>query len=67
MKSLRTDLSGLHWSNKDGLNIGVDEKNTWKVYSTVSGLQRYTSFSVAYLLLGSPESKTILKQGVPIV
>jgi hypothetical protein len=67
VKSLRTDLSGLHWSNKDGLNIGVDEKNTWKVYSTVSGLQRYTSFSVAYLLLGSPESKTVLEQGVPIV
>jgi hypothetical protein len=67
VKSLRTELSGLHWSNTDGLNIGVDEKDTWRVYSTVSGLQHCIYFSFAYLLLGSPESKTILKQGVPIV
>jgi hypothetical protein len=36
VKALRTNLSGLHWSNTDGLNIGVDEMNTWKIYSTVS-------------------------------
>ena len=38
VKSLRTNLSGLHWSNETGLNIGLDEKSTWKIYSTVSNI-----------------------------
>jgi hypothetical protein len=67
VKTLRTDLSGLPWSNKEGLSIGIDEKDTWKVYSTVSGNHNYSHFSVTYMLLGPPKGKTILKQGVPTI
>jgi len=65
VKALRTNMSGLPWSNADGLNIGLDEQNTWKIYSTVSFSQFFASVSSAYLLPGPPQSKTILEQGVP--
>jgi len=64
VKALRTNMSGLPWSDAEGLNIGLDKQNTWKIYSTVSFSQFIASVST-YLLSGPPQSKTILEQGVP--
>ena len=65
VKALRTNMSGLPWSDAEGLNIGLDEQGTWKIYSTVSFSQFIASVPSTYLLSGLPQSKTILEQGVP--
>ena len=64
VSSLKT-LSGMSWSDTDGLNIGVSEVDTWKVYSTVSiRICGNFHFTILIYCLGPPEIEAILEQGI---
>jgi hypothetical protein len=58
-------LSGMSWSDTDGLNIGVSELDTWKVYSTVSiHICGNFHFTILIYCLGPPKIEAILEQGI---
>ena len=66
VKALRTNMSGLPWSDAEGLNIGLDEQNTWKIYSMVSFFQLIACISSTYLLSAHPKAKPFSNKGFPL-